>query len=551
MKNEGVRLAMAGQWSIMRWAAWVFVVATVASLLAVGFLVHWQEGNIVERFANEQAARASRQLVDDICAEIRRGSVEDHVSALAERFAQTNTGSTVSFIRGPAVVNAYGDRPETGDPEAADPAVQWVLQSGQPQLLSDGNGHRFLHPITQQDACVSCHPGAAEGAVNGVIDIRLDSERLLAPFRSVIQTAFLGLAVVLSLTFLTVFLMLRAHVVKPIRDLAATMSAIRQSPGLVRRIRPRRTRTLELTLLTETFNSLMTEVNTHRISLVARGEALVTARDQAERALVQANAASRAKSRFLASMSHELRTPLNAILGFSEILRDQLLGPLGTPQYREYARHVHDSGVDLRTLIDDMMDLAQIETGEDSPHPAALNLGEHCAALGRLYRERLAVKTLNLVQDIPATLPPVQADPNALRQILDNLLSNAIKYTPSGGTIRMSANTRSDGGVTFSITDTGIGIDRDLQDLIFSPYGPVANLDTRTTEGTGLGMALVKARMEQCGGSITLTSRPGEGATFTLRFPPAPGTAPPTAGLAPDDGPAAKTDRAVARQETD
>ncbi|MBB4268292.1 signal transduction histidine kinase [Roseospira visakhapatnamensis] len=515
---------MPGNWSITRWVASIFAIALMGSLLAVGLLVRWQEQASVQRIAQEQAVRSSRHLFDHIYAAMLRGSAREDILDIGQRITEADNGTTIRFIRSPGVAAAYGERPETRALRETDPAVRAAFRTGREQLLPDDETFRFLYPLPLRAECTGCHEGVVGETVNGVIDIRFETAHLVAPFNDVVRTAFLGFLAVLTVVFLVIFLLLRRHVVKPIHDLAATMTAIRQSQGLSRRLslRPRPYRARELTMLATTFNELMAEVDTRRHDLLTRGDALAAARDQAERARLDADAANLAKSQFLASMSHELRTPLNAVLGFSEVLRDEVFGPLGNAQYQGYARDIHDSGAHLRDLIDDMLNLARIEAGEGGTHPEALDLASVVGGCERLYRERLAQSTLTLIQDCPHDLPPVYADPQALRQCLDNLVSNAIKFTPPGGTIRVSGATRADGGVSVAVADSGVGIARDLQDLIFSPYGRVANLHTRTTVGTGLGLALVKALMEQTGGTVALSSRPGHGATFTLAFPPAP-----------------------------
>ncbi|MBB4266256.1 sensor histidine kinase [Roseospira visakhapatnamensis] len=249
----------------------------------------------------------------------------------------------------------------------------------------------------------------------------------------------------------------------------------------------------------------------------------ITDRIAAERALSdalqRAELANRAKTEFLASMSHELRTPLNAILGFSEILRDQVFGPVGSPQYRDYATDIHSSGTHLRDIINDLLDLAKIDAGQFELDPAPLDINEEIGACCRLVSERLNNHGLTLILDRPIAHPMVLVDARVFRQMLFNLLSNAIKFTPTGGTITVFCRRDDRGGMSVAVRDTGIGIPPNAQRRIFEAYKRAINTETRHIEGSGLGLALVKSMMDLHGGTVTVDSVPERGSTFTLVFP--------------------------------
>ena len=167
----------------------------------------------------------------------------------------------------------------------------------------------------------------------------------------------------------------------------------------------------------------------------------ITALKRVDQELIQARkeaeAANNAKSQLLANVSHELRTPLNAILGFSEILQGELLGSLGQPRYREYAKDIHDSGLHLLSIIDDLLDLSKIEAGRRNLNDDVVDLFELFEAVSRLVRERASHAGLTMSIELPPGLPAVKADKRALRQVLLNLLSNALKFTPTGGHIAL------------------------------------------------------------------------------------------------------------------
>ncbi|GGK08244.1 hypothetical protein GCM10010123_42720 [Pilimelia anulata] len=229
--------------------------------------------------------------------------------------------------------------------------------------------------------------------------------------------------------------------------------------------------------------------------------------------------ANNAKSDFLAHMSHELRTPLNAIIGFSDLMLD---APDDHPDpaipMKDWARHIHDSGRRLLDLINDVLDLTKVETGHLDLHTEPVGLAE--AVQDSLTAVRLMLDRKGLTQrvDIPPTVRAL-ADGKRLRQMIDNLLTNAIKYTPTGGTITLTAAA---GGATVSltVTDTGVGIRAAEQDRVFEQFQQVGDPAQRQP-GTGLGLALTRRLARAHGGDVTLVSRPGGGSSFTIVLPAA------------------------------
>jgi signal transduction histidine kinase len=236
-----------------------------------------------------------------------------------------------------------------------------------------------------------------------------------------------------------------------------------------------------------------------------------------EHARAEAVEANAAKSRFLATTSHELRTPLNAILGFSEIIERQLYGPAGDPRYVEYARHVHDSGAHLLSLINDILDLSKIEAGKMELHYETFAVG---AAVDEALRLSGAEARHALTVLVANGLPALHADRRATVQMVMNLLSNAVKFTPEGGAIAVGALLRADGGVTLGVRDSGIGIAKEDIPKALAIYSQVVDPATRTHKGTGLGLPIVNALMKLHGGSLVLESERGQGTTVALHFPP-------------------------------
>ena len=232
--------------------------------------------------------------------------------------------------------------------------------------------------------------------------------------------------------------------------------------------------------------------------------------------------ASRAKSEFLANMSHELRTPLNAIIGFAEIIMDEVLGPVGNEKYRDYAKDINDSGQHLLEIINDILDLSKIETGQVALREEEIDVPEVVHGCLKLIGERAKSAGVDLIADFDTeTYPVLLADRRMLKQILVNLLSNAVKFTPPGGRVTVSAHCDPAAGYTLTIADTGIGIAPDDIPKALARFEQVdARLDRRF-EGTGLGLPLSKALVELHGGSLELESEVCVGTTVTIRFPAA------------------------------
>ena len=233
----------------------------------------------------------------------------------------------------------------------------------------------------------------------------------------------------------------------------------------------------------------------------------------------EAELASRAKSEFLANMSHELRTPLNAIIGFSEIMSDESLSVVDDSTFREYASQIYDSGQHLLALIVDILDISKIETGDDALHEERIDVAAIVESCVVMVRERAAANGLTLSIDLTAELlPPLYADARRIKQVLINLLSNAVKFTETGGAVTVRAWHNSDGFI-FQVADTGIGIEASDIPKALGRFEQVDSDLNRKYEGTGLGLPLAKALVEQHGGGLDLQSRVGVGTTVTVRLP--------------------------------
>ncbi|WP_374634891.1 sensor histidine kinase [Ferrovibrio sp.] len=231
-----------------------------------------------------------------------------------------------------------------------------------------------------------------------------------------------------------------------------------------------------------------------------------------------AEEANRAKSDFLANMSHELRTPLNAIIGFSTMIKDEMLGPIGQSRYRGYATDIHASGEHLLSIISDILDLSKVEAGKLELLDAEFEAAEVMQAAVRLVRDKAERDGLALKLVLPPQPVRLFADRRAVLQILLNLLSNAVKFTEAGS-IELSSAMLADGGFQFIVKDTGIGMTEAQLARALEPFYQVQTTLTREQSGTGLGLPLVERLVSLHGGSLRLTSRFGYGTTVFVSLP--------------------------------
>ncbi len=236
-------------------------------------------------------------------------------------------------------------------------------------------------------------------------------------------------------------------------------------------------------------------------------------------ARAKAEEASRAKSEFLATMSHELRTPLNAIIGFSDVQRRELFGPLGNPRYRDYAGDIHASGMHLLDVITTILDISKADAGKLEVAPVDLDPRPVIEATVKLIKGPAEAKRIRLALDLPQTSIACRADPHALKQILLNLLSNAVKFTPEGGTVLMQLRAPASESVDFVVRDTGIGIDPADLPRLMKPFEQATGGYSRRNGGTGLGLPLVDSLVRLQGGTLEIDSAIGKGTIVTVRLP--------------------------------
>jgi two-component system, cell cycle sensor histidine kinase PleC len=263
-------------------------------------------------------------------------------------------------------------------------------------------------------------------------------------------------------------------------------------------------------------NLLVLSYQSEKDDLIAELEVANSVSDEARRRAEEANLA---KSRFLASMSHELRTPLNAILGFSEVMSNEVMGPLNNPTYKEYVDDIHSSGEHLLNLINEILDLSRIEAGRYELQEEAIRLNEIAEDCIGMVQLRARGKNIRISEQFEPNLPAVWADEKSMRQVVLNLLSNAVKFTPQDGEIAVKLGWTAGGGQYVSIKDNGPGIPEEEIPVVLSAFGQGSIAIKSAEQGTGLGLPIVQAILAKHDGELVLKSKLREGTEVIAILP--------------------------------
>jgi signal transduction histidine kinase len=248
---------------------------------------------------------------------------------------------------------------------------------------------------------------------------------------------------------------------------------------------------------------------------------LSSAKDTADKARSSAEQASRVKSEFLAHMSHELRTPLNAIIGFSEVIKDQILGPVGNERYRSYVTDIFSAGQHLLQLVNDVLDLSTLESGRAMLSEGELDIAGLIRDCVKLVKGQADKNAIHLAVELPSDILSVSVygDERRLKQVILNLLSNAIKFSSAGQSVTIAAARTGSGELIIAVKDAGIGMEPADIPAALQPFRQLDSALTRRFEGTGLGLPLAKTLVELHGGTLALESAPGAGTAVTVALP--------------------------------
>ena len=394
----------------------------------------------------------------------------------------------------------------------------------------DGGGsYQYYQPVYAKDSCVVCHkymlsgggrrPNLQAGDLMAVVRVTTDygpTATELAKNQALLWTAAI---VVGFVSMFSLWAVVRYVIVKPVTHLRDVANAVRE--GDVERRASIRTGD-EFEELGAAFNRMLRQLLSQQSDLRQSKSELDERLDELAQANMRLYEMNRLKSDFLATVSHELRTPLNSILGFSDVLSG--VRALDDKQLR-YVANIQRSGRNLLEMINDILDLAKVESGKMEIRLGEFRIGSLIAAQCEMARPLAEKKNIDLDCDAPSALPVLRQDQAKVQQILNNLLSNAIKFTPEGGRILVSAERDDLGDLRLKVADTGIGISPDEQQLVFEKFRqgssglPDGDAMTREYSGTGLGLSIVRELCRLLGGDVSLESELGKGSTFTVRLP--------------------------------
>ncbi|MDB5342593.1 MAG: ATP-binding region ATPase domain protein [Schlesneria sp.] len=415
-------------------------------------------------------------------------------------------------------------------------ALQEISNGVKEYIPQNRQEFRFFKEVLASESCIACHRQHNENPDLQIGD-RLGIAKISYPLDKTYRSLAWNNAILLSTAIVTAFLaMLAAYaivryvIVKPVLHLKEVSDAITRG-DLDQRADIRTGDEFEE--LSQAFNRMLRHLTAVQEDLQKLNRGFESKVDELAQVNLRLYEMNNLKNEFLATMSHELRTPLNSILGFSDVL---LANPVNlNDKQRRYVSHIQVSGRTLLNLINDVLDLAKIESGKMEIHPTEFSLADLIERSVGAMLPMAEKKNINLVWDIDSEFPVLEQDNGKLQQILSNLLSNAIKFTPEGGRVRVRGELSGNDKFTLSVSDTGIGIPLEDQERIFEKFRQGAAVSgqrgtlTREYEGTGLGLSITKELAKLLGGEIRLQSEFGKGSLFTVVLPLRATTEPPEA----------------------
>ncbi len=524
-----------------------------ACLLLLITASFWWYGSQTEKMVYRQNRNTGRLLVDQVMYIKHWESLEtnekflplvqDLTKRLSKqeyewRFLKPNSTDGASAPRDEfewAVLDRY-NKPQTQRPNPDDP------DGFRDRLVSNNDEYQYFQPVYAEKSCLLCHNVTSGGfdlsgaglslGGNVTTGAPLAENDLMAIVKVTIpngptQRALnWNRAILLSTAIITVFtamvasyIIVRYVIVKPLRHLRDVSDAIsRGNTGLRADIHTGD----EFEGLATAFNRMLRHMTTAQEELRQVNANLDGKVDELAQANMRLYELNMLKSDFLATMSHELRTPLNSILGFSEVLGS--IDALDEKQKR-YVQNIQKSGKTLLEMINDILDLAKIESGKMETRLTDFRISQVVTAQCDMARPLTERKNIDLDAHIQPDLPPMHQDQARVQQVLNNLLSNAIKFTPEGGRITVSVRRDDANFLVLDVSDTGVGIAEEDQQTIFEKFRqgktamPSGDAMTREYSGSGLGLSIVKELCRLLGGEVLLQSELGKGSTFTIRLP--------------------------------
>jgi len=528
---------LLGETSLERKCRWLLGTGVLV-LMSASFYFYARQ---TEDLAYDQLTHTGRALVSPIVARIHvrgelRAGMDEFQKLTEQTWPDRLKGYKYRLIR-PDTTRP--DRQPRADSEADDLAALAAFREDPrlnevSQRRSAEKAYLYYGAVRAGQSCIGCHrdadkmaqylgsaadprtiadltnPALQPGDLMAIVRVQLSSESIETGFH---QNRALLIAFAIGTTLLILagsYAIIRYVIVKPVKHLKSVADAI--AAGQLN-VRSEIQTADEFEDLSHAFNRMLRNLT----SMQERNRNLIADLDRKVDELARVNMAlyesNRLKGEFLTTMSHELRTPLNSIIGFSEVLLSS--ENLTERQYR-WVGNIMTSGQQLLALINDILDLAKTEAGKMRVHPEPLQIAGLCEQVLGMFRQQAEKKNVELRLQLPESLPEVRQDAGKLRQILANLLSNAVKFTPEGGRVTLSAAVRGD-SLILTVSDTGVGIAPEEQDLIFEKFRQASNPLTREQGGTGLGLSIVRELSKLLGGDVTLRSDLGRGTTFTVR----------------------------------
>jgi two-component system, NarL family, sensor histidine kinase BarA len=545
-----------GETSLERKCRWWFGLSLVV-LLTISFTWYGRRTDkLVDdriKTLSEELWRAGWQKLHlDKLAEIEKqlseigqasdhGALADFSSNLYAKLAQSSEALGRDFdwhaLLPPAAELKPGYRAEQYTPDDEErqliESYGWFSGKTKPKSFSRSNSidgrqvYQYYQPMAASASCVSCHKllGAApnselqEGDVMAVVRVTIDDQETVD---ALVKNRAILWAVAIVVGFLSMFSLwavVRYVIVKPVTHLRDVANAVRE--GDVEQRAVIRTGD-EFEELAAAFNRMLRQLLSQQSELRHVNDELDDRLDDLAQANMKLYEMNRLKSDFLATVSHELRTPLNSILGFSDVLSG--IDSLDDKQKR-YVGNIQRSGRMLLEMINDILDLAKMESGKMEVRLSEFKISALVSAQCDMARPLAEKKNIDLDCGASPSLPPLRQDQAKVQQILNNLLSNAIKFTPDGGRIMVAAQRDDQGDLRLTVADTGIGISVEDQQLVFEKFRqatgalPDGDAMTREYSGTGLGLSIVRELCRLLGGDVSLESELGKGSTFTVRVP--------------------------------